>query len=368
MDNGRINADALYSWVDYSDEEEQVAVKGAVRKTPKKKKPILPLGIRRIEHKQEEVVLTTAAEIEAREHGGDVDDSDSDSGGLFVEDGSPKVDPELESTKDDRVWEHGASKSDNNVRIKNEDGDGDVMDIDQIPEGQFKAPDSPDSKKKTLASSIKKKKAPNGTEEDIISEDLERLLGLFNIQNDAEAGDSAESQLEGHMFLFQFPPVLPPLKSVPVGPRPNLVKPEPDSDVVMLDVPAANGATANIDLTGDGDSAAQKNGAAEENAGRKDTAQVVHGAGFVGNLIVRKSGKVELSWGGKTLELVPGAQANFLSTAVLLEDNDAKPQPGQMAGVAYGMGKVQGSFTLAPTWEEEEDWVVDPEDLVIPEE
>jgi DNA-directed RNA polymerase III subunit RPC4 len=29
------------------------------------------------------------------------------------------------------------------------------------------------------------------------------------------------------------------------------------------------------------------------------------------------------------------------------------------------MGKIQGSFALAPVWGDEEDWVVDPEDLVM---
>jgi DNA-directed RNA polymerase III subunit RPC4 len=37
-----------------------------------------------------------------------------------------------------------------------------------------------------------------------------------------------------------------------------------------------------------------------------------------------------------------------------------------MAGAAYGMGKIQGSFALAPVWGDEEDWVVDPKDLEIP--
>ena len=130
----------------------------------------------------------------------------------------------------------------------------------------------------------------------------------------------------------------------------------------MLDQPARS-TLAEVDLTAEGTERIKAEEDAEE---VQETPNPYKDGGFVGQLVMRKSGKVELSWGGQTLELVPGTQAQFLNTAVLLEENDAKAQPGQVAGTAFGMGKIEGKFILAPKWGEEDEWEVDDEDLVAP--
>ena len=341
----------------------------------KKKKSIMPMGIRRVEHKEEEVTLTTAAEIEAQEKAGLEEQEESDEEGLFV--GGPAGGEDVSETpRDTSVWEHAVSQPRGDVKIKREEGEADKMDMDQIPPG-IKAPESPEQKKKPLAGDQKPKKKPvalRDPEAEIIEQDLKHMLDLFTIQGDdaaAEAGSAHNPALEGHMFLFQFPPVLPPLRVVPrEGASEPAVKPEPDDDVVMLDQPQHGaGPSVNIDLTQDADKI-KKEGDGDGDGGEdQEGGDELREGGYLGDLVVRRSGRVELSWGGQKLELMPGTQTNFLSTAVLIERADVKPgDASQMAGFAYGMGKIQGSFALAPVWGDEEDWVVDPEDLKIPEE
>jgi DNA-directed RNA polymerase III subunit RPC4 len=320
--------------------------------------------------------MTTAAEIEAQENAGGVEE-ESDDESLFVE--GATVGETEESAKDDSVPDAAHTRS--KVSIKREEGEEGAMDSDEIS-AIVKAPDSPELKKSepkkgpTGEQKLKKSSAPKDAEAEIIAEELQQMLDLFTVQDDnisAENGTATNAALEGHMFLFQFPPVLPPLKVVPregdgTSANPNPVKAEPDDDIVMLNQPPVN-----IDLTADTDNKVKTEGDGEENEDGegqgKEKGDELKEGGFLGNLIVRKSGKVELSYGGLTMTMMPGIQTNFLSTAALIEHADVKPNdPTQMAGVAYGMGKIQGTFTLAPQWGDEDDWVVDPQDLETPEE
>jgi len=358
IDNSRINADMLYNYVELSDEEDRASITST-----KKKKAIMPMGIRRVEHKEEGVTMTTAAEIEAQEKAGAVEDSDEE--GLFV--GAPaQIDNLEEPVKDEGSTELAQIRD-----IKQEEGEA-AMDLDQIPE-DVKAPESPELKKKVPVTEQKPRKKSaklKDPEAEVMAEDLQQMVELFTLQGDdtgAEEGTGNNAALEGHMFLFQFPPVLPPLRALPhdgTSTNPISIKPEPDDDVVMMNQPPVN-----IDLTRDEDKIKkEREGEGGEDEQDKELEDELREGGFLGNLIVRKSGKVELSWGGQKLELMPGTQTNFLSTAVLIEQAEMKPgDPSQMAGVAYGMGKIQGSFALAPVWGDEEEWVVDPKELEAPE-
>ncbi|GAB1314040.1 RNA polymerase III RPC4-domain-containing protein [Madurella fahalii] len=362
IDRDRINADMLYNYVEPEEEDDS----RATIVSTKRKKAMLPMGIRRVEHKEEEVTITTAAEIEAQEKAGAADEHESEEEGLFVD--GPSGENVSEPPRDEAVWEHAVPQPRSHVGIKTEDSEGQGMDLDEISEG-MKAPESPEQKKKVLAQpggepKPKKSAAPKDPEAEIIAQDLQRMLNMFTLQG----SDGGASPLEGHMFLFQFPRILPPLK---VARRDDdaaktLIKPEAgNDDLVMSDRPAdGTHNAAHIDLTQDADGVKKEaDGGAEE---EEDGLEV---GGYIGNLVVRKSGRVELSWGGLPLEAGPGVQANFLQTAVLIEDAETKPTDvSRYAGAAYGMGKIQGSFALAPIWSEEEDWVVDPKDLEIPQE
>ncbi|KAJ4421776.1 hypothetical protein N0V85_000015 [Neurospora sp. IMI 360204] len=347
FDANRINADMLYS-LSLEDEEEKLE-NGLVR--TKKKRAPMPMGIRRFEHEEEEVVMATAAEIEAQDAGVDVaagDDDDDDSSDLFVDNGEGPV-----QIKDEGAVDTAVPKT----VIKKEGGEMEDANMESIPEGVIKAPESPELKKKAMATAKeaekpkeKKPKKPKETEADFAQQDRERLVELFN----------HGTELEGHMFLFQLPVVLPPLKSAAPAPK---VKPEPEGDdVVMLDQPAAPKSSSRIDLTSEEASKVKKeNGEADADAEQDMT----HEGGYVGQLVVRKSGKVEVSWGGLPLQMGLGIQANFLSTAVIIKEDDVKPTQDQFTGAAYGMGRIQGSFVLAHTFGDEEEWVVDPSELVI---
>jgi DNA-directed RNA polymerase III subunit RPC4 len=362
IDRNRINADMLYGYVEPDEEEEP----RATIVSTKRKKPMLPMGIRRVEHKDEEVVIATAAEIKAQEEAGVLEVDDSDEDGLFV--GQSAGEGSAEPARDEDVWGHAVPQTSVSARVKTEEAEGQEMDLDDIP-AKVKAPESPEQKKKELAQQAgeqkpkKKSAAPKDPEAEIVAEELQRMLNMFTLQG----SDGMGSPLEGHMFLFQFPRILPPLKVVrrDSNEARKTVKPEGgDDDVVMLDQPP-NGtrAAVNIDLTQDDSRRTKK----EDKTTLEDNDGLEVG-GYIGNLIVRKSGKVELSWGGLPLEAGLGVQANFLSTAVLIDDAAEKASDAsQYAGAAYGMGKIQGSFALAPIWSEEEDWVVEPEDLKISE-
>ena len=82
--------------------------------------------------------------------------------------------------------------------------------------------------------------------------------------------------------------------------------------------------------------------------------EMVTEEGFVGKLIVRKSGKVQMDWGGVLLELGRGVQSDYLTTTMIVEGvddggpSDASAKP---IGTGTGMGKVMGNFVLKPDFE-----------------
>ncbi|KAG6142996.1 hypothetical protein E4U22_005085 [Claviceps purpurea] len=54
----------------------------------------------------------------------------------------------------------------------------------------------------------------------------------------------------------------------------------------------------------------------------------------------RYRGKVELDWGGVTMEMSPAAVMNILTTAAIVEENDKKVQQDAIGGESTGMGNV----------------------------
>jgi DNA-directed RNA polymerase III subunit RPC4 len=375
-EDDRINADELRGQTDHDDEDKYTST-GAKVTTTKKKRPILPVGIKREDIQEGGVELTTAEDIAAGEQAaGEGDGSDEES--MWVDAAlENRIEPGMK--KDDEVWTHVAPKPREKVMIKNERGElVEATAIDEIVDSiMMKQPSSPEQQKKPLVEKKVRKGPPKDAEDEQIAQDMERLVSLLTLgaqqqeQKPDADGNPPYNPLEGNLFLFQLPPVLPPLK-ITRQPRPGAqdgpVKPEPEDDVVMLDQPAAS-----IDLTGTSetpdrgvkteDGMMDMDGDDRPGAG-KEPLYPPEG-GYVGKLVVRRSGKVELDWGGQTLDMVPGIQSNFLTTAVLVEETNPGARSGESAGVAYGMGKIEGKFILAPKWGEEEEWVVDPQELEV---
>ncbi|KAK0670790.1 RNA polymerase III RPC4-domain-containing protein [Cercophora samala] len=270
-----------------------------------KDQPLMPMGIRRVQPKSQE-----DADKE------DVDEEeDSDEEGLFVN--------EKERAAKDRLAAKQASK------VKTEGGGKDV-DMDNIPPRYGEA-DTTDYDDMLLVDMSQKLQISSGK-----AEELRRQRNLF------------AQQLDDRAFIFQFP-VRPPLYVVKEDG--SLAKTEGDDDVVMLDGQQQD--SAPVDLTTE----VKEEEVAEEES-KEEVKEAVPQAGYLGKLIVRKSGKVEIDWGGYPMDSGTGVAPRHLSTAVLLESEDAKPGETPR-GFAYSMGRVEAVFSSVLRTSDMEPWVVD---------
>ncbi|KAK2590521.1 hypothetical protein QQS21_011807 [Conoideocrella luteorostrata] len=346
----RINADKLHVM---SPEDELDSENEAMMTALSGHSPItMPMGIFRREHKEEEVVVATTAELEAAENATGEEES------LWVE-GSGTMPPV--DQPEEGVWDTDGKP----LLIKKEPDVEDAMDLDAAIKS---ATEEEDSKKPTPAPTVKKT-LPKDLEERTIQTDLDLLageLGAVTFTNETgETKTEGPSNKDGRLYLFQFPPLIPPLKTVSRPQQATKVKDE-TNDSNLMDTPSATDPMS-VDLT-TGDHNRNKHNDNENDGDELEEdgfrSQFLSHGGMIGKLNVRKSGKVELDWGGMTLEMSPAAGMNFLTTAVIVEENDEKAQEGVVGGESIGMGKIMGRFVLAPIWSEEEDWNVAPEELL----
>ncbi|KAI0471618.1 hypothetical protein GGR56DRAFT_82321 [Xylariaceae sp. FL0804] len=306
----------------------------------------LPMGLLRTPHEETEVKVKTQAELEAEDRQSDDGDDDH----LFVD--SPMGDSrDIGMTDDNEVW-HAAPKGQGEVNIKPEPGtDSDSADVEMadIPEAP-KAPPSPELKKKpvldeegvaTDPNAERRKRREKKMAEDPeflnTTRDIEALLqGLsFHAPVEGQEGQDKDDQL----YLFQLPPILPPLERVGDGPN-------GESETVDLTA-SVNNANA------DGVNIKTEEGA---EAPQHPTSGIPPGGGYLGQMVVRKSGKVELDWGGTPLSVGTGLETDFLTTAMIIEQDSNVEDSEAIAGTAYGMGPVVGKYVLVPVWDEEEEW------------
>ncbi|KAF4981595.1 hypothetical protein FDECE_17657, partial [Fusarium decemcellulare] len=356
----RINADKLNAHTPEEElDSEDEAMMAALNS---RAVSVLPMGIYRREHKDEGVVVATTAELEAAENAQNVPAAVGEEESLWVDGDDAAPQPVADDSEEGGIW---GTDSKTPV-IKKEPDLEDSMDID------VEAKPASEEKEKKPAVEVPAPKAkaaiPQDSEEKMIKADLELLaneLGAVEIAEGEDGKTEAPSNKDGRMYLFQFPPVLPPLKQV-AQPKPvNKIKPEPGEENVLESTPSAADATP-VDLTQDGPLSLEGFPGADDPENKAGfMSSLLSQGGMVGQLRVRKSGRVEMDWGGRVLELSPAAGMNFMTTAVIVEENDEKPRPGVVGGESIGMGKIMGRFVLAPTWEEEEDWDVSPEELRI---
>jgi DNA-directed RNA polymerase III subunit RPC4 len=357
----RINADKLH--VHTPEEDLDSEDEAMIEALNSRAVSVLPMGIYRREHKDEGVIVATTAELEAAENAQAVPPPPAkEEESLWVDGDADEPLLTDENTEDGGIWKNDSKTP----VIKKEPGLDDSMDLDVKAKMDTENKDKQPSK--TPAPQTKKPK--QDSEEAMIQTDLEILaneLGAVEISEGEEGKTEGPSNKDGRLYLFQFPPVLPPLKPI-TQPNPiNEVKPEPgeDEDNVLESTPAAAD-TEPVDLT-KGNNTTGFNVPGFEDPEQKAgfMSSLLSTGGMVGQLKVRKSGRVELDWGGSTMELSPATGMNFLTTAVIIEENDEKPRPGVIGGESIGMGKIMGRFVLAPKWDEEEDWEVSSEDLRI---
>jgi DNA-directed RNA polymerase III subunit RPC4 len=189
-----------------------------------------------------------------------------------------------------------------------------------------------------------------------------------DIAMDGGVAEEADKK-EGRLYLFQFPPVVPelynPIKGKPktkveIKAEKEKEKVDKDMDVQMTGMSAKGKGKMKerIDLTGDAtvvkieEEAAVGPDGKPEKEEKKKRDEVVHEEGWIGKLIVRESGRVELCWGGTNLLVGRGVDAGFLTTGVMVDMIErGPPGGGAPEGKALSMGQVMGKFVVTPDWE-----------------
>ncbi|KAI0848581.1 RNA polymerase III RPC4-domain-containing protein [Daldinia vernicosa] len=349
----RVNVDLLNGTTGYDEEGNPLYQPSRFTKSTGN----LPVGLLRTHHEEDEVKVKTTAELEAE------DRQSSDDDELFVTQAAKDL-REIGMEDDSEVW-HAAPKS--QVKIKAEPGtEPEAMDVDMadIPEAaQIKAPPSPELKKKlavnedSAAIAQRKRKEKAAKDPEILQTlyDLDAQLQTLKF-DDPPSGEKEGEKDEGQeddeapqgqekddqMYLFQLPPILPPLVKPTDGTNgeePEVADPAPRENT--------GPATTNKVKTEDGK---------EKEKVYNPFATLPPEGGLIGKLNVRKSGKVEFDWGGTILSLGMGTETDFLTSAIMIEQNIDLQNPEASTGFACGMGQILNKFVLAPVWDEEEDW------------
>lgn len=329
----RINADKLHN-ASIPDDEFNSDDEAMRATLSSRGATIIPMGIYRKEHKEQGIVVATTAELEAAEASGNVPGEEES---LFVEDTRPP-------TPDGDEPEESAK-----IKIKEEDtGVKDLMELDETP-------DVADSKE-AISEAKTIKVLPTDPEEKMIQSDLNLLASELGAVTVSDEDQDATANKDGRLYLFQFPPLLPPLKAIAPESTEEKVKAEPAEDRNMAEAPPANGEA--FDLTAEQGQEADDEDDPEADGGFMS--RLLSHGGMVGKLNVRKSGRVELDWGGTPMEMSPATAMNFLTTAVIVEESDEKPSSDAPGGDSIGMGKIMGRFVLAPVWEDEEEYEIPP--------
>lgn len=337
----RMNTDKI---VDYEimSAHDDVDTKNKDKDTPL---VLLPKGMMREEPKEvDQPEIATTAEMEAAERGEPtatiIASSSSDDEDPFYNDN------DTEMKDDGRKWP--GAKEERAVKIEGED----ITEIDTLTQRRAQRKEQIKAEK-----AEKKKKKYADFEDQMQDEKLAFQRRLFGVDSD---GDSDEEEqkgvketrkpaiVDGAVYLWQFPPVMPPLHKVDKTKAQGPVKDEPSDDVAMSNVPShGKNEQKPLDLTeDDGDKKGQLPAEEEEEL-----------SGFVGKLMIRKSGKMQMDWGGMLFDVSRGIPVSHYREAVLTEEDDVK-KPDGFHGTAYGMGQVMGKFNAAPHWSDEKPWVV----------
>jgi DNA-directed RNA polymerase III subunit RPC4 len=271
-------------------------------------------------------------------------------------------------------------------RKSKDQGESSAIDLDGKADGSV-AKVKKDKKGRRL-SKMKDKKPVIQTEEDraeyerhledvaILANELGGLQGNLGAQSQDANGDVAmedgdleyRDKKEGRLYLFQFPPVLPELYN-PTNAKPKTkaeIRAEKENEKAEKDVQMsgmsakAKGKTKErIDLTRDAtvvkveeEVVLGPDGTPKKEEEKRKRDEVVHEEGWIGKLVVRESGKVELCWGGTNLVVGRGVDAGFLTTGVMVDMIEkGPPGGGAPEGKALSMGKVMGKFVVTPDWE-----------------
>ena len=162
-----------------------------------------------------------------------------------------------------------------------------------------------------------------------------------------------EERQEG-VCVFYIPKPLPPLDIVPDddGGDDDNVKAEPaddDDDVAILGG-ARDGPT--VDLTNEelGEIEEDPGTSSLPNGRRPAPPLNIGRGGFLGKMVVRKSGKAEMDWGGFPYKVIMYISRHHLLEAIAIEESETKKKGDDVAydGTAMALGEVTREFKFAP--------------------
>ncbi|KAI1002247.1 hypothetical protein K3495_g5954 [Podosphaera aphanis] len=389
-----------------SDDEGDLTFTGSQQLTDKSKfstkNRLKPVRLHREEHKKRATIVNTAS----KEPSQDVSTSrskaslDSDDESLFVSDNRRSNEDPMSASFPKTVIKTDPTDESSDLKVKVE------PDMSETPTN-YLPENSPGLSPKTESNLYQETrqliekhhvKPVMQTEEDraeyerhiedltILVNELGGLQGKLtpksqDLDGDTSMEDSTNPTIEqdkkdGRLYLFQFPPVLPilynPLTEEKPGSNPekekngaanmdqktgdfnakgkgkavdgpstvkledtSTVKLEGTSTVKLEDDPLEDG----VEILDD---------RKEDITGRRE---VVNEEGFIGKLVVRESGRVELCWGGTRLLVGRGIDASFLTTGVVVDGIERGPLGGGVPeGKAFGMGQIMGKFVVTPDW------------------
>jgi DNA-directed RNA polymerase III subunit RPC4 len=356
---------------------------------PQKNERSIPVRIRRQEHKERVVGINTEASSEgaaknrqkAEETG---NDPAEDVAQRTVNKGKGKT-KDLEITGERKqykgVWQ---DSEDSDVKVKTEPGTEDEEMLD--------AEDAEDAGQMGIGAGTTEQ---NGTSPDTERKSKPHYKGMPEFQTDEEraewiryhdnlgalraelgdneptstvdeAGDVAmttagsKSVRDGHIYLFQLPPVMPDLSAPSAGKEISDVPAEAVDAGPGTAAPTATAISPGLSAKAEGK---RPMGRPEAVPIKKEEdfsnpladipEQKRFTTGYVGKLRVHKSGRTTLDWGGTSYELTPGKQASFLQEIVSIHVSpEADQQSDAAAGEAIALGSVKGKFVVTPDFEQ----------------
>lgn len=312
---------------------------------------LLPKGMAREEPKEaDKPEIATTAEMEAAERG--------EPTATIITSSSPSDDEEdlfyndndTEMKDDGRQWP--GAKEARAVKIEGED----ITEIDTLTKRRAQRKEQIKAEK-----AERKKKKYKDLEDQMQAEKMAFQRRLFGVESDDDVdeedntGANKEPRkpqiVDGAIYLWQFPPIMPPLHKVDKTKPQGGVKDEPSDDVVMSNVPSHDASEAKpLDLT-------EEDATEDDKKKQLPEEEEEELSGLVGKLLIRKSGKMQMDWGGMLFDVCTGIPVSHYREAILTEEDDDK-KPDGFHGTAYGMGQVMGKFNAVPHWSEVKPWVV----------
>jgi DNA-directed RNA polymerase III subunit RPC4 len=180
-----------------------------------------------------------------------------------------------------------------------------------------------------------------------------------NVEGDAETEEPVQENTHGRLYLFQFPPVLPKLYNPLTSTNPNITaKPSDKKSSIDLtkSTTSETSKNPNSKVKAEPEAIIIKKEDDLEASNEHEKEKFVNEEGYIGKLIVRESGKVELSWGGTNMVMGRGASAGFLSAGVVVDGmglwgDDRGNSNANGEGKAMAMGEIMGKFVVVPNWE-----------------